>query len=245
MSTAAAVIIGNEILTGKFPDQNGPWLVKRSREIGLDLKRIAVIEDTVEAIAEEVAVSAERVDWVFTTGGIGPTHDDVTMRGIAAAFDVPIERNDKLRNMIQAYMGSKVNEAALQMADIPKGSTLWQESLKHFPVVVCRNVVIFPGVPAYFQAKFNAIAHRFEGQPIQSLKLVTHQTEPAIARVLATADTRWAEVAIGSYPRFDTSPRSVIITLDSRSVQSLEEAHSWIANELESLTYESPPDRET
>jgi molybdenum cofactor synthesis domain-containing protein len=245
MPTAAAVIIGNEILTGKFPDENGPWLIERSREIGLDLKRMTVIEDTVEAIAEEVAISAKRVDWVLTTGGIGPTHDDVTMQGIAAAFGLQIERNETLRGMIETYMGNKVNDAALQMADVPQGSILWQENVKHFPVVVCRNVVIFPGVPAYFQAKFNAIAHRFEGQPIQSLKLITHQTEPAIAQVLAMADTRWADVAIGSYPRFDTSPRSVIITLDSRSMQSLRDAHDWIASELNTLTSESPPSHET
>jgi len=235
MPTAAAVIIGNEILTGKFEDENGPWLTKRCRELGLDLIQVSIIADTNVAISSEVQRLANMADWVFTTGGIGPTHDDVTMKGIATAFGLKLHRDEKLSTLITHHLGDRVNEDALRMADVPEGSELWQESDNRFPVVVCRNVLIFPGVPAYLQAKFDSIAHRLGGQPVLGRQLTTHLSETAIAHTLREAAQRWSQVSIGSYPRFDTTPRTVIVTLDSRADDDLDECSNWIRQHLDSI----------
>ena len=240
MPTAAAVIIGNEILTGKFPDENGPWLTKRCRELGLDLIQVSIIADTNMAISDEVGRLSKLADWVFTTGGIGPTHDDVTMKGIATAFGLKLSRNEQLSALISNHMGDRTNADALRMADVPEGAELWQENGSRFPVVVCRNVLIFPGVPAYFQGKFNDIAHRLGGSPVMARQITTHLSETAIAQSLREASSRWTDVSIGSYPRFDTTPRSVIVTLDARNSESLEACHDWIQLSLDSLGSTGP-----
>ena len=145
MPTAAVVIIGNEILSGKFPDENGPFLITRLRALGVDLTRLVVIPDDVPVIAAEVHGASERQDFVFTTGGVGPTHDDVTMPAIAKAFDVPLVRDASLAAIITAKLGSDAPPAALRMADIPAGADLWWDGAVRFPLVVMRNVAIFPG----------------------------------------------------------------------------------------------------
>ena len=179
VATAAVIIIGNEILSGKFPDENAPYLVRRLRELGVDLVRISVIPDGVEGIAAEVRAAAAGCDHVFTTGGVGPTHDDLTMAGVAAAFGVPLVRHDELATIIARKMrermargeeggGEAAVAAALRMADVPEGSQLWWDGPVKFPLVVKGNVAIFPGVPALLKLKFEAVAHRFAGVPLQN-----------------------------------------------------------------------------
>ena len=228
MSTASAIIIGDEILAGKFSDENGPWLALESRKIGLDLKRIVVIPDDLNTIAREVYQAHEAFDHVFTTGGIGPTHDDKTMEGVALAFGQPLARNATLEALIRKGMGSRVNEDALRMADVPHGVELWDEPDLRFPVVVCRNVAIFPGVPSFFQAKFRAISHRFAGVVVQSRQFRTTEKETTIAGVLRTAQEMWPNVTIGSYPRFETKPSSVVVTIDGRDPDAIEACETWL-----------------
>lgn len=233
MPTAAAIIIGNEILSGKFADENGPWLATRCREIGLDLTRICIISDEVDIIAHEVRSCSDAVDHVFTSGGVGPTHDDMTMTGIAAAFNVPLERNHELATLVRKRMGSDVNDDALRMTDLPQGAELWWDGNLVFPVVAMRNVAIFPGVPKYFRSKWNEVSARFAGVPVISRALTTLQRETVIATTLRNAQERWPEVAIGSYPRFETSPTSVIICLDGRDGDSLDGCEAYLRQELE------------
>jgi len=225
---AAAIIIGNEILSGKFADENGPWLAQECRRLGIDLIRIVVIPDLVDVIAQEVRRSAAEVDFVFTTGGIGPTHDDTTMEGIAVAFGEPLVRHPGLEGLIRDGMGDSVNEDALGMADVPNGTILWEDPGLRFPVVVCRNVVIFPGVPSFFQAKFRAVSHRFAGEVVQSVQFRTLERETSIANTLREAQALWPAVDIGSYPRFETQPPSVVVTMDSRDSGLLEECSRWL-----------------
>ena len=232
MPTAAAIIIGNEILSGKFADENGPWLIQRCRSLGIDLVRVSIIADDIETIADEVRRLAGAVDYVFTTGGIGPTHDDLTMEGIALAFGVELRPHPELIAMIRARMGDAANDAALRMAKVPEGAELWRSDPKRFPVLVCRNVFIFPGVPAYLQAKFDDIASRLGGEPITSSRLVTEQTETEIAAILHEAAELWPSVSIGSYPRFDTKPRTVVVTMDSRTEADLEACSGWLASHI-------------
>jgi molybdenum cofactor synthesis domain-containing protein len=232
MTTAAAVIIGNEILTGKFPDENGPWLIARCRKLGVDLQRVAIIADEPETIAAEVRQSAASADYVFTTGGIGPTHDDVTMEGVAAAFGRDLVSSPEIEALIRARTNGNVTPDVLRMAVIPSGCVLWQSNPNRFPVVVCENVLIFPGVPRYFQAKFNDIAHRLGGVPMASRQLRTLAHESTIAAPLREAARRWPDVSVGSYPRFEDDPVSVIVALDSRDLEALDACLSWLMGEL-------------
>jgi len=228
VSTASAIIIGDEILAGKYTDENGPWLARECRSIGLDLQRILVIPDNVETIAEAVFAAHSAADHVFTTGGIGPTHDDMTMAGVAHAFGVPLIRDPDLEQMIRARMGERVNDDALRMADVPQGTVLWDEPDLRFPITVCRNVAIFPGVPSFFQAKFRAVSHRFAGVRVQSLQFRTCNRETDIAALLREAQETWPSVSIGSYPRFETSPPSVVVTMDARDPVSLSACANWL-----------------
>lgn len=232
MPTAAAIIIGDEILSGKFDDENGPWLVRRCRTLGIDLKRISIISDEVDTIADEVRRASSAFDFVFTTGGIGPTHDDLTLEGVARAFGVALYEHPELADMIKTRMGDAANQDAMRMAMVPAGAELWRTAPKRFPVLVCRNVLIFPGVPKYLQAKFDDIAERLGGEPKTSRRLVTEQTESEIASTLRQAAEQWPEVAIGSYPRFETDPHTVIITIDGRSQGALDGCTEWLQAQL-------------
>ena len=228
MPTAGIAIIGNEILSGKFADENTPWLVQRLRALGCDLQRVAVIVDTVEAIAEEVAAQSSRYDWVFTTGGVGPTHDDVTFEGVATAFGVPVHHHPELVEILHRKMGAGCNEAALQMARVPVGCELWWDGGVTYPLIVMRNVCIFPGVPSLLKLKFDKVAHRFEGIRLATARLVTHRAEQEIAAALTEASNRWPSVAIGSYPRLDETPFVVIVTLESRDITALDDCMAWL-----------------
>ncbi len=232
--TAAAIIIGNEILTGKFTDENGPWLAQECRRLGIDLERIVIIPDVIGIIADEVSRMCDEVDYVFTTGGIGPTHDDVTMAAIAAAFQVPLVRSESLEALIRAKMGGGANEAGLAMADVPEGTELWNSDDLKYPVTVFRNVIIFPGVPAFFKAKFLAICDRFSGSAVDSRSFRTEEKETSIAKILLHAQEKWPTVDIGSYPQFDTKPASVVVTLDGRNAEALGQCESWLRTQIQS-----------
>ena len=220
MPAVGAIIIGNEILSGKFADENTPWLIGRCRSLGLDLVRISVIPDVVDGIAEEVARCSAALDFVFTTGGVGPTHDDVTMRGIAAAFGAPLVRHPELAAIIARKLGDRATEAAMRMADVPEGCELWDDGMI-FPLVVMRNVCIFPGVPSLLKRKYDAVAYRFGGVPVSTARLETAAAESDIADRLTAAAARWPTVAIGSYPHLDHKPYTVTIALDSRDPDAL------------------------
>lgn len=229
MATAAIVIIGNEILSGKFVDENSGFLIRRLRELGCDLGRIAIIPDVPDVIATEVRTCSEQFDHVFTTGGVGPTHDDLTMPAIAQAFGVPLLRHPTLEGILRRRMGEACNEAALRMAEIPEGAELWWDGEVRYPLIVMKNVAIFPGVPALLRLKFEAVAHRYAGTPVRTERLWTERTEPEIADLLTEAAGRWPEVAIGSYPRFELDPPKVLITLEGRDEDALEACVEFVA----------------
>lgn len=224
MSRIGAVIIGDEILSGKFVDENTPWLAKRCRELGLDLGRVVVVPDVVEVIADEVSRFSAMFDLVVTTGGVGPTHDDVTMRGVAAAFGVGLARHPVLERILREKLADRCNEVALRMADVPEGAELWWEGQHVWPLIAKENVAIFPGIPSLFQKKFEGVSARFTGVPVRSARLTTTEREHDIALRLEAVAARWPMVAIGSYPQIDAEPHTVTLTLDSRDGEALEAA---------------------
>jgi molybdenum cofactor synthesis domain-containing protein len=228
LPTAAIVVIGDEILSGKVVDANSPWLAKQLRVRGVDLIRVSVVPDELDAIADEVARASALADHVFTSGGVGPTHDDVTLEGIAQAFGVGLARHPELETLLRGKTEGEPTAAALRMAEVPEGVELWWEGELYFPVIVMRNVHIFPGVPVLLRRKFTEIADRFSGEPISSRSFTTLERESLIAARLSDAQARWPMVAIGSYPQFDQQPWTVSITMDSRDLDALAACESHL-----------------
>ncbi len=222
MPTAAAIIIGNEILSGRFPDGNGPYIVKRLRELGTDLERMSVVPDKVQAIADEVAWCRGRYDHVLTTGGIGPTHDDVTLEGIARGLGTTLERRPELVEVLRRRRGREPSGAALRMTQIPRGARLLWGGEISFPVVVCQEFIVLPGVPRIFRLKFEAVSHLLVGRPRSALALRSRQRETDVADRLGRAAREFPQVSIGSYPRWDAGDYSLLITLESREAQPLQ-----------------------
>jgi molybdenum cofactor synthesis domain-containing protein len=230
--SAAIIVIGDEVLSGKVEEQNARFLVRELRKLGVAVRRIEVIPDIPEEIAACVRGASARYDHVFTTGGIGPTHDDVTIAAIAAAFAVPVVRDAQVAATIRAVSGDRFFERDLRMADIPEGAQLIYgegTTRSRWPVVAFRNVYVLPGVPSILQRKFAMIHARFAAPPFFSQAIYSRESEGAIAHVLDRAAADFASVAIGSYPHVDASDHKVLITLDGRDEASVARACAQVA----------------
>ncbi len=202
MSTASIVIIGNEILSGRTQDSNVNWLAKELNECGIRLREVRVVADIPEAIIEAVNTLRARCDYVFTTGGIGPTHDDITSECIAQAFGVPYERNREAEALLTRYYGAdKLNEARLKMSDIPRGATLIANPVSAAPGFIIENVHAMAGVPGIMRAMFDGIRHTLKGgRKMESVTVSTYLTEGTIAAQLTAIQNTFPDVEIGSYP---------------------------------------------
>lgn len=222
--TAGIVLIGNEILSGKVVEANAAYLSREFRELGVNLRKISVIPDEVDLIAREVDEFHRAYDWVFTSGGVGPTHDDVTIEGVAKGLGVPVVRHPALVARIEQYYGDRVNEARLKMAEIPQGALLLAEDALIVPVVVVRNVHVFPGVPDIFRRKFEAIRERFRERPFLLRSVYVRIGEGSLAEHLNAMLRVFPDLQCGSYPEFTNPEYRVRVTLESKEPEYLERA---------------------
>ena len=222
--TAAILVIGDEILSGKTRDLNAQLLIGELRELGVSLKRIVIIPDDVEVVAASTRELSASFDLVFTSGGVGPTHDDVTIQGIARAFDAPIVRHPELDSLIRDYFKDEVDESHLRMADLPEGTALVEGAGLSWPIPVCRNVYILPGVPEHFRRKFEAIRERFRVAPFHLHVLYTLEDEFDLATDLTAVAEAHPQVSIGSYPSYSASDYRVKLTLESKDAVALQRA---------------------
>jgi molybdenum cofactor synthesis domain-containing protein len=202
MTTAAAIIIGDEILTGKVRDSNTPLVIDFFAEIGVELERIVVIGDDLDAIAAEVKTCSDKYDVVITSGGVGPTHDDCTVRGVADAFGVAVVRHPDIEEMIRAWWGERFTESALRMAEMPEGARLFYGDDGLLPLVVFENVYLFPGVPRLFAAKLPSLKSEISGTPKVVHGVYLNSDESRVAPLLGQVADECPDVKIGSYPRF-------------------------------------------
>ena len=202
--TACAIIIGNEILSGRTDDANLAFLGRRCDELGIRLLEARVIPDLEQTIVSHVNDCRRKFDYVFTTGGIGPTHDDITSASIAKAFGVELERSQPAIDAMNRYYESgKLNEARLRMANIPAGATLVENPVSGAPGFQLANVFVLPGVPSIMRAMFDGITHRLAGgPPILTESITADLTEGALAKKLGAIQDRNTDVVIGSYPFF-------------------------------------------
>jgi len=236
MPSAGLLIIGNEILSGKIVDTNSPFLAGQLRELGVDLERILVIPDVVDTIAEETRRFSEAYDYVFTSGGIGPTHDDVTMESVAKAFDQELRLDEQMCARIERAQKEPLNDAMKKMALMPEGANAIDVSDLWFPVIVIENVHILPGIPQLFEKKFLSIRDRFAGVPIHLTRVFVTRHESDIAEDLHALLREFSELMLGSYPRIGEPDYRVMLTLESRDADYLKRATESLCERLPSET---------
>jgi molybdenum cofactor synthesis domain-containing protein len=202
--TAAVLIIGNEILSGRVRDENVPYLAKELNEAGVRLREVRVVADIEAEIVAAVNQLRRRYTYVFTTGGIGPTHDDITADSIAAAFGLTIGYHPEAMALLQGRFrqtGVEVNEARLRMARVPEGGSLIENPISAAPGFRVENVFVLAGVPVVMRAMFESLRHQLDGgAPVRSLAIAAHLSEGAMAQGLGALQLRYPEVDIGSYP---------------------------------------------
>lgn len=200
---ACMIVIGNEILSGRTQDKNLAWIAKQLNVLGIPLLEARVIPDDKAVIIGTVNAMRARYDYVFTSGGIGPTHDDITTECIAAAFGVKVVRNREAQAMLERHYDDKnmLNEARLKMADTPEGVTLIANPVSAAPGYKISNVYVMAGVPSIFQAMFENIKHELKGgASILSRTVTAFVTEGNLAEKLGVIAGAAPDVEIGSYP---------------------------------------------
>ena len=199
---AALIIIGNEVLSGRTQDANLQYLALGLNEVGVQLKEVRVIPDDEAEIIATINALRAKVDYVFTTGGIGPTHDDITSESVAKAFGVPLLRDPRAVALLKTVIKPEnLNEARLRMANIPEGASLINNPVSAAPVFNIGNVYVMAGVPRIMQAMFDGIKHTLKGGSKVLSKAVTlHIGEGSIAVALKDIQSRNPSVDIGSYP---------------------------------------------
>ncbi len=202
--TAAMLVIGDEILSGRTRDSNMYHLAGQLTERGIDLREVRVVSDDADAITDAVKALSGAYDHVFTSGGIGPTHDDITADCIAAAFGVHIDVRDDARALLQAHydrQGSEFNTARQRMARIPDGATLIENPVSVAPGFTMENVHVMAGVPAVFQAMVESILPTLTGgAPLISRTRRIDRGEGDIAGPLGELAQAYPALSIGSYP---------------------------------------------
>ena len=232
---AAILLIGNEILSGKVEEQNARYLVRELRALGVTVGRIEIVPDDLDDIATSVRTLSARFDVVFSSGGVGPTHDDVTLPAVAAAFGRAMVRDAELERLIRDGFGAGLHTRDLRMADIPDGARLERGAGgggAMWPVVVVENVWILPGVPSIFRRKFEAIREIFRSAPIYGRAVYSREGEGAIAEALDAVVAGWPSVEIGSYPHLDATDYKVKITLDGRDRRAVDAATAGLSERL-------------
>jgi molybdenum cofactor synthesis domain-containing protein len=224
--TASLIVVGSEVLSAKVPDENGPFLARRLRQLGVELRALVTVADRMDDIVEAVDRERRRVDWLFTSGGVGPTHDDVTVPAVARALGRPLVRLPALEAAIRAIHrrlhGSEPSEAALRMAVVPEGTELVGD--EGYPTLRCANVVLLPGVPRFFTWQFERFAPILDGTPFRLACVYLRVPEDRVAPALDAVAHAHPAVEIGSYPRFDDADHLVRLTVEARDLAAVRDA---------------------
>jgi len=231
---AAAIIIGDEILTGKVRDENTFLLSKLLFKQGLYLSKVEIIPDVVDEIAAVVRRLSNKFDYVFTSGGIGPTHDDKTYESVAKAFELQLEYRENITEKIVAFHNQSLSNIKLtkfqkSMLVFPQPCEIIPTHALWLPLVVVNNVYIFPGVPKLFANLLYAVKDRFSGYVKERILVYTQKAESKIAAILKKIQMQYPDVAIGSYPKYHYDLYSVMISLECFNKEMVKE----VANKVE------------
>jgi molybdenum cofactor synthesis domain-containing protein len=236
--TAAILVIGDEILSGRTKDKNIGYIAEYLTNIGVDLREVRVVPDVEEEIVAAVNALRSRYTHVFTTGGIGPTHDDITADSIAKAFGVPIDVDERaVKLLLERIPKADLNEARLRMARIPQGAELIENSVSKAPGFSLGNVHVMAGVPTIMQAMLDAVTPRLKtGKKMLSRTLPARAKEGDVAAPLREMQNRFPDVSMGSYPTFEegVGPTTTLV-LRSRDEARLDEAEAAVRGMLDEV----------
>ena len=231
--TAAALIIGNEILSGKIKDTNTAFLARGLFELGIELRRVVVCGDEVMTIRDELNALRTAHDLVFTSGGVGPTHDDVTIEGVASAFGRAVVRSEAVVKVIRHYYGDRATEAHFRMANMPEGGEMLRSAEAPWPTVAIGNVFVLPGVPEIFELKFTDLRKRLDtGHAFHSQSVYTRSGEGEIAGLLERIAGAFPSVMVGSYVKWGADDHRTKITFDSHDADAAARAADMLVQEL-------------
>lgn len=234
--TAAVLVIGNEILSGRTQDTNSNAIARFLAPFGIALMEIRVVGDVEEDIVAAVNALRRRYTYVFTTGGIGPTHDDITADAVAKAFGVGIDIHPEALMMLKVRFAKNpgdLNEMRKRMARIPFGGTLVKNGVSAAPGFQIENVFVMAGVPSIMQAMLDDIAPRLtRGQVVHAITIASRVAEGAIAGALARVQSKYPSVAIGSYPFYRPDGFGVQLVARSADLELVESAAQAIEQML-------------
>ena len=223
--TAGVIIIGNEVLSGRTQDTNLAYMGKQLDALGISIMEARVIPDIEQTIINTLNHFRETYTYVFTTGGIGPTHDDITSVAIAKTFNVNLEKNAEAVRLLEKYykLGG-INEARMKMAHIPQGAKLIDNPLSGAPGFQMENVFVMAGVPAIMQLMFDGITNRLiGGDPIITVNVATNIGEGVFAADLSKLQDKYPDISIGSYPYFRNRKLGVNLVMRSTNLNQLED----------------------
>nr|XP_039272114.1 FAD synthase-like isoform X1 [Styela clava] len=240
--SAGIIVIGDEILKGQTKDTNSIFLCQLLHSLGVSLKRITVIGDDIQEISNEVRIFSNAYDYVLTSGGIGPTHDDKTFDGVANAFNESVVANQTLVDLCTRYFGNKpMNSPEMKMAHIPESAVLHfghdastGRSFR-FPVIAVKNVFLFPGIPSLLEKSAVSLKHLFKGEgQFYTNKILVDELETGIAKYLSACQEKYHSVgvAIGSYPDLFNNYYKVKVVVESVNSQATEEATKYLMDSI-------------
>ena len=222
--TAGIVIIGNEILSGMIKDSNSMFMSRGLSAHGVKVDRMAIVPDEIDAIKETIRQFSNRFTYVFTSGGIGPTHDDVTIEAISGAFNVQPVVNQYLKSLLHERFGDHLTSENLKMAQVPDGAEIIMDQCLKFPLIKFKNVFILPGVPKLLRAKFFVSTKYLGNNALFVKKVYVARCESEIATFLNEVAAFHRTVTIGSYPSGKNGCASVLITLEAYQKRQMEKA---------------------
>lgn len=236
--TAAIIIIGNEILSGRTKDSNVNFIASLLPEAGITLEEVAIIPDIEDRIMQKAKEFSAKYDYVFTTGGIGPTHDDITAESIAKAFGTEIEFNQEALEILEdgyRKMNRKINPASRKMAMMPKGAELIDNLVSSAPGFALGNVYVMAGIPEIMQSMFKSILPKLrKGSPVQSRQVSILAGESLVAEALSSLQRKYKHIEMGSYPFKHNNIHATSLVLRGDDENSLDNAF----NELKKLIEE-------
>ena len=230
--TAAYVGIGDELLSGSTRDTNFFCLARTLKDLGIRLARGAVIPDDLDAIRETLNLFRKRYTYVFTSGGLGPTHDDVTVAGVARALGVRVVRNPVLESKLREYFGDRLEASSLKMAEVPEGAVLHFCDQLLVPVLSVENIYLFPGIPELFEQKLDSIRERFRSDPFYTAEIMCDRFESEIVDMLLDALRRYPSIKIGSYPQWEGKAHHVKIVVEGREPEAVQRAGAHLRETL-------------
>ncbi len=236
--TAVVLLIGDELLSGRTTDKNLPVISQKLGEKGIAVIEARVLPDIADVIVSTLREWSPRVDYVLTTGGIGPTHDDITASCVAQAVDRPFVRHAGAEAALRAYYKPEdLNEARLSMADMPQGADLIPNPVTGAPGFFINNIFVMAGVPSIMGAMLDFVVdHLTPGAVIHSQTLTTTLMEGEMAHALSAVQDQYPDVKIGSYPHFQGNKRGVSLVLRATDAHRLNQAAAALESTLNALT---------